>query len=96
MKKKNENIFSWNETIQKLTQEELKSFNIIEYNKDLNEYKDTIKSVVDSFLRMCDYIEENENLGCGNCPVYYRCFVHNKHEGLSALMNVLEINKTQR
>lgn len=62
---------------------------------NLSKYKNTIKEIIDSFLQMCDYIEETDNIGCGNCPIFNECCHRDKHKGLLDLMNELGISKTQ-
>lgn len=93
MMKKEENSFAWNETIQKMTTNQLNSFNTMCVNKDLNEHKDTIIITIDSFRKMCDFIEQDENLGCSKCPIFNECFKENKHEHLHMLMEALEIER---
>lgn len=51
----------------------------------------TIKELLDSFLNMCDFIEKTDEIGCGKCPVYDRCFHHDKHKGLVKLMEDLGV-----
>ena len=29
-----------------------------------------IKSLYSAFLKLCDYIEENDDIGCSNCPLW--------------------------
>jgi len=62
-------------------------------NKDLNHHQEAIKEIVDSFRKMCDYIGQNDNLGCGKCPIYNECFKENKHENLHFLMQALDIKR---
>lgn len=54
-------------------------------------HEKAIKEVVDSFLKMCDFIEESNEIGCIKCPVQKDCFHNNKHKGLSDLMKDLGI-----
>jgi len=30
-----------------------------------------VKNFIDSFLKMCDFIEQTDVIGCGKCPVYH-------------------------
>jgi hypothetical protein len=57
---------------------------------DLLNYENTIKKVIDSFRKMCDYIEQSKE-GCKNCPVFKDCFYNGKHNGLKELMDDLNI-----
>lgn len=56
---------------------------------------EVIKNVIHSFLKMCDFIEETDDIGCSKCPVYKECCYGKKHDGLSNLMVELKIEKTQ-
>lgn len=58
----------------------------IQKERELN-----IKELLDSFLKMCDFIENTEGIGCGKCPVYDACFHKNKHIGLTNLMEDLGV-----
>ena len=60
---------------------------------DLLEYGSVIKEVVDSFKKMCDFIEQSDNLGCKKCPVFNECFYKDKHDRLVELMDLLEIKR---
>jgi hypothetical protein len=77
----------------RLAELQIQNNSTVNVNTDINNYFDTIKSVVDSFVRMCDFIEQNDNIGCKNCPVFNDCFMNKKHNELYKLMNVLNINK---
>lgn len=57
----------------------------------LNNHKNAIIELVDSFRKMCDFIEYSENIGCEKCPVFSQCFYTNKHGGLRELMDDLKI-----
>jgi len=57
----------------------------------LNEHENTVKELIDSFRKMCDFIEQTDEIGCGKCPVFNACFYKDKHKGLKALMNELNI-----
>ena len=56
-------------------------------------HEKAIKEVVDSFLKMCDYIEESNKIGCIRCPIQNDCFYKDKHKGLLELMNKLGIER---
>jgi len=56
----------------------------------MDEHLETIKAIVDSFIKMCDCIEECADLGCGGCPVSEDCFKNKKHQGLNKLIEFLE------
>jgi len=53
-----------------------------------------IKNFIDSFLKMCDFIEQTDGIGCGKCPIYYDCF-GGKHTGLNKLMRELGIERNE-
>jgi hypothetical protein len=61
--------------------------------KDLSKHEDAIRQIIDSFEKMCDYIETTDKIGCKNCPVFEACFYDKKHEGLLALKNDLDMTK---
>lgn len=56
--------------------------------KDLlvSKHEAVIIEVVDSFKKLCDFVEQKEGLGCGKCPIYNCCFHDEKHKGIKALM----------
>jgi len=54
--------------------------------------KNVVKQIVDSFLKMCDYIEESDANRCIKCPVQKDCF-KGKHKGLPELMRELGIER---
>jgi hypothetical protein len=60
---------------------------------DLSKHEDTIRQLIDSFRKMCDYIETTDEIGCSNCPVFHECFHNDKHKGLLPLMNDLGIER---
>jgi hypothetical protein len=62
-------------------------------NKDLNEHKDTIVEIVDSFKKMCDFIEQSLDLGCSKCPVFNECLNEEKHQYLWALMEAMNMKE---
>jgi len=55
-------------------------------------HEKAIREVVNSFLKMCDYIEESDVNGCIKCPVQKDCF-KGKHKGLPELMRELGIER---
>lgn len=57
--------------------------------------KDIVKEVVDSFLKICDFIEKSEGIGCIKCPVQNDCFYKDKHSGLPSLMFELGIERRE-
>ena len=52
-----------------------------------------VKNFIDSFLKMCDFIEESNEIGCTKCPLRNDCFYGAKHMGLSELMKELGIER---
>jgi len=54
-----------------------------------------IKNFIDSFLKMCDYIEQTDGISCSKCPVYNDCFHTGKHTGLHKLMRELGIERNE-
>ena len=68
MKNKKENTFLWNKTIQELTGTELRYSSTVCINKDLNQHKSVIINIVESFKKICEFIERNDKLGCTACP----------------------------
>jgi len=58
---------------------------------DLNKHENTIKEIADSFIKMCDYIEQDSEIGCAKCPIMKSCYYADKHKGLFELMQ--ELNK---
>ena len=56
-------------------------------------HEKVIREVVDSFLKMCDFIEESLEIGCVKCPVQSACFYKGKHKGLPELMRELGIER---
>lgn len=60
---------------------------------DISKHESAIRELIDSFRKMCDYIEQTDNIGCRNCPVFNDCFFNNKHKGLSDLMKDLGIER---
>jgi len=56
-------------------------------------YEKVIREVVDSFLKMCDYIERTDGIGCDKCPVQFECFHGDKHDKLNELMKELGIER---
>jgi hypothetical protein len=61
--------------------------------KELEQYKNAIIEVIDSFRKMCDFIEKNDNIGCARCPVFEACFYKGKHEELHKLIKELNIKR---
>lgn len=59
----------------------------------MEEYINTIKNIVDSFMKMCDFIEHEDNIGCGSCPVFKECFREGKHDKLYQLRLFLGIKE---
>lgn len=57
---------------------------------DLNKHENTIKEIVDSFIKMCDYIEQGAEIGCAKCPIMKSCYYTDKHKGLFNLIQELE------
>jgi len=55
-------------------------------------HEKAIREVVDSFRKMCDFIEEKDDIGCIKCPVQKLCF-KGKHKGLPELMKELGIER---
>lgn len=56
-------------------------------------HEKTIINLIDSFKKICDFIEETEDIGCARCPVFKECFKQDKHIGLSELMEDLKIKR---
>jgi len=56
---------------------------------DLSKREKVIREIVDSFKKMCDYIEQTDGIGCGKCPVYKECFKE-KHDGIKELIDDLD------
>jgi len=56
--------------------------------------KNAVKEVVDLFLKMCDFIEKSNDIGCIKCPVQKECF-KDKHSGLPSLMLELGIERKE-
>jgi len=55
--------------------------------------KSTVKELIDSFIKICDYIETTDGIGCIKCPIFNECFHKDKHKGLSELMDSLAIKR---
>lgn len=62
---------------------------------ELSNHELTIRAVIDSFQKMCDFIETSEQNECGKCPVQRSCFYKDKHKGLAELMKDLGIKQEQ-
>jgi len=58
-------------------------------------HEKAIREVVDSFRKMCDFIEESNEIGCTKCPLRNDCFYRAKHMGLSELMKELGIERRE-
>jgi len=56
-------------------------------------HEKTIMEVVDSFRKMCDFIERSDDIGCIKCPIQNDCFHKDKHKGLPELMRELGIER---
>jgi hypothetical protein len=60
---------------------------------DLSKHENAVRELIDSFRKMCDYIETTDEIGCKNCPIFNGCFYKDKHGGLSGLMEDLGIQR---
>ncbi len=60
----------------------------------MDEYINVIKNIVDSFLKLCDFIEKSPDLGCYHCPIHKE-WLNGKHYNLVYLMEKLGIENTQ-
>jgi len=61
---------------------------------DISKHKNTIRELIDSFRKMCDYIETTDEIVCRNCPIFNDCFYNDKHKGISELMKDLGTDGT--
>ena len=49
----------------------------------MNKYNDDdVKELYSAFIKLCDFIEENDNIGCGNCPLW-KTICGNKDQSVS-------------